>query len=83
MSAPICAGVWFLGVFVNGDECVSHDLQLVRSACPNGCSGESRGTCAADTGTCTCKVIMPEACSPLSELENAKHLLSCSTANAT
>lgn len=47
-------GVWFIGVYVNGDECVSFDLQLAKYSCPNNCGGSSRGSCDEATGTCTC-----------------------------
>eukprot|EP00195_Chlamydomonas_chlamydogama_P005704 CAMPEP_0202899682 /NCGR_PEP_ID=MMETSP1392-20130828/7853_1 /ASSEMBLY_ACC=CAM_ASM_000868 /TAXON_ID=225041 /ORGANISM="Chlamydomonas chlamydogama, Strain SAG 11-48b" /LENGTH=664 /DNA_ID=CAMNT_0049585931 /DNA_START=266 /DNA_END=2260 /DNA_ORIENTATION=- len=52
-SALYKPGTWFLGAYVVGDQPVSYVIELFRSSCPNDCVG-GRGTCAKDTGVCTC-----------------------------
>ncbi|KAG2498177.1 hypothetical protein HYH03_003932 [Edaphochlamys debaryana] len=51
-DAAFRAGEWYVGVYSNGPAAVTYGVTADLRACPGDCSG--RGSCAADTGVCTC-----------------------------
>ncbi|KAG2435853.1 hypothetical protein HXX76_007048 [Chlamydomonas incerta] len=51
-DAAFRPGTWYVGVYNKGSGPVTHAVSAALYACPNDCGG--RGTCAADTGACTC-----------------------------